>query len=166
MKIHCQITPGDYIEAQYLHLRPRPLFKYIGILLFALAILASLQQFVFPTPRLVAWLPSATLGCLLYFALLYFVLIPKRIRKIYKQQKSLQSPYESNITEEAYGTVGVQGTARIPWTEFYKFKTGKNMILVYQSDAIYHIFPKRWFTDRQFAVFHSILQDQLGKSKN
>lgn len=165
MKLHCQITPEDYIRAQFLHLRPRPVIKWVGLLIVVGALALGVQQLIFPPSGAITWEPFAILGALAYFAVIYGVLLPLKARKIFKQQKTLQVPYESELTDEAYAAVSVHGTATIAWKEFHKYKMNKDTILVYQSDAIYHMFPKRWFTEEQFIEFKSILQTQLGQPK-
>jgi len=165
MKLHCQITPEDYIRAQFLHLRPRPVIKWVGLLIVVAALALGIQQLAFPPSGTITWAPFAILGGLAYFAAIYGILLPLKTRKIYRQQKTLQEPYESEVTDEVYATVSVLGTTSMPWKEFHKYKMNKDMLLVYQSDVIYHMFPKRWFTEDQFTEFKAILQRQLGQPK-
>lgn len=162
MKLHCQITLEDYIKAQFLHLRPRPIIKWVSVLIVLTALALSIQQLVLPPSGAITWTPFAILGGLAYFAIIYGVILPLRIKKIYRQQKSLQEPYESELTDKTYASVSVHGAATMPWNMFHKYKMNKDTILVYQSDAIYHIFPKRWFTEEQFADFQEILHRHLG----
>ena len=165
MKLHCQITPEDYIRAQFLHLRPRPVIKWVGLLIVVAALALGIQQLIFPPSGAITWTPFAILGGLAYFAIMYCVLLPLKTRKIFKQQQTLQIPYESELTDDAFASVSVHGNATMPWSVFHKYKLNKNIILLYQSDAIYHMFPKRWFTENEFTEFRAILQRHLGQPK-
>lgn len=81
------------------------------------------------------------------------------------KQKTLQDAYEVDLTDETFSSTSTYGSFSMPWNPFHKYKTNKDMILVYQSAVLYHIFPKRWFTESQLTEFHSILQKQLGHPK-
>ena len=163
MKLQCHITPEDYVRGQFLHVRPRPAIKWAGLMIVVAALAIGIQELVFPPSGTLAWKPFAILVALAYFYVLYAVMLPWKTRKIYKQQKSLQEPYESELTDDAYSFASIHGAATMPWSMFHKYKISKDTILLYQSDAIYHLFPKRWFTEEQFAEFQSILQKHLGQ---
>ena len=105
------------------------------------------------------------LGALGYFGLSYLVVLPYRTRKIFRQQKTLQRPYDIRLSEEVLESVSEDGRVKMPWKNFHKYKMSKEMILVYQSDAIFHMFPKRWFAEEQFLEFQNILLRQLGKPR-
>ncbi len=164
MKLRCQIEPSDYVRAQYLHIRPKPPFQWIGIPLVLLLVLVGLQQVFLPRDGKITAIPFAIFGVLAYFALSYGIWLPYRTKKIYKQQKTLQEPYEAELTEEEFVSTNSFGTARIKWADFHKYKVGKDIVLVYQSDLIFHLFPKRWFSDDDFRKLLQILQNSLGKS--
>lgn len=49
------------------------------------------------------------------------------------------------------------------WTDFLKYKVGKKMVLVYHSDALFQMFPKRWFSEDEWQKFLDILREALGQ---
>jgi hypothetical protein len=165
MKIHCQLTPNDYIKAQFLHMRPRPVFGWIGILILVAMLATCILQLIFPISGKMTWSPFVLLGVLAYFAFVYGVFLPLRAKRIFRQQKALHEPYEVELTDEALSSMSAYGDFKMEWSAFHKYKTSKNLILVYQSDAIFHMFPRRWFTESQFTEFHAILKKQLGRPK-
>lgn len=164
MKIKCQITPDDYVQSQFLHMRPRPVLKWLGILMILAILLACIYQIVSHPEGYRSWATIVLVMSAYLFAIFKWR-VPARARKNFWQQKMLQEPYEAIITDEMFEAVSNFGTSRIPWTEFHKYKVGKDMILVYQSDRLYHMFMKRWFTDEEFTSFQGILRDQLGPQK-
>ncbi len=161
MTIHCQITEEDYIRAQYLHMRPRPVFLAAGVLMVAMALIVIvLRLFIYPSASSHAS-PYILLAVLVYLALRFFVIMPMSAKRIYRQQKTLHEPYEVEITEEAMRVASTYGESTVPWQTFYKYKVGRDFLLVYQSAAIFHMFPRRWFSDEQFAEFQAILARHL-----
>lgn len=166
MKLHCQLTADDYIRARFLHMRPRPVFKWLGIVVVVAVVLALALPWLVPgsggpgiTP------PLILLGAVAYFGLIFGVVIPRRTRIVYKQQKTLQAPYDVEISEDQYQATSAHGACAMPWQDFHQYKVGPTLILVYQSDALFHMFPKRWFADGEFAELQQILTRNLGKPK-
>jgi len=163
MKIHCQITPEDYLRALYLHIRPRPLLKWLGILGALNVVWVNIQLMLHPHKNEDAWIYYWLLGVIVFIIWKYAIALPKKTRRIYRQQKMLQTPYEAEITEESYEGESHCGKGKMAWKDFHKYKTGKDIVIVYQSDALFNMFPKRWFSDEEFVEFQSILHRQLGK---
>lgn len=165
MKLHCQIEPSDYVRAQYLNLRPRPLIKWLVIILIAIFLLVFLHElFTRPIDRITA-LPFIVSAILVYLVITYGVWLPYRTKKIYKQQKSLQEPYDAELSQDEFISSNSLGTARIKWADFHKYKVAKDMILVYQSDLIFHMFPRRWFNEGEYEKLLEILKLELGEPK-
>jgi YcxB-like protein len=49
------------------------------------------------------------------------------------------------------------------WDYFIKRKEGKNLLTMYQSDALFHIIPKRFFASaEEMSQFRQLLQKKLG----
>lgn len=165
MKLHCQIEVSDYVQAQYLHLRPRPLIKWLGIFLIVLFVLVTLQQIIIPQGGRITILPYILIAVGFYLVIIYGIWLPYRTKKIYKQQKTLQEPFESEISSDEFISTNSLGTARLRWKDFHKYKVGKDMILVYQSDLMFHMFPRRWFCEGDYERFLEILNSALGKPK-
>ncbi len=104
MTIHCQITEEDYIRAQYLHVRPRPIFLVAGVLMIAAALtIIVLKLFVYPSTSSQP-APYVLLAVLVYLALRFFVIMPMSAKRIYRQQETLHDPYEVEITERQYAS--------------------------------------------------------------
>ena len=166
MTLHCQLTADDYVRARYLHLRPRPVFKWLFILAVAAAVVTQALLWLMPgkeRPEMTPLLVQLGLAVYLLFRLL--VRLPRRTKAVFSQQKSLQAPYDLEISEDQYQATSAHGTSAMPWRDFHQYKVGPTMILVYQSDALFHMFPKRWFADGEFTEFQQILARNLGKPK-
>lgn len=165
MKLQCQLTPRDYIQAQFLHSRPRPILKWIGLFLVGLALVVCVDGFLNLPESEAPWRPFIIFAALLYFALFYGVWLPFRTRRLFSQQKALQEPYEVDISDDAFSASSSHGQTTMVWKDFHKYKTNKKIILLYQSDALFHMFPMRWFSGDQFSEFQEILRANLGEPR-
>ncbi|MDR0253077.1 MAG: YcxB family protein [Brucellaceae bacterium] len=72
-------------------------------------------------------------------------------RKILKQQKSLFRASQIHWDETGTHFKSEIGESRLKWDEFIKLHQNKNMILLYISDYLFFILPKRLMTDDQAA---------------
>ncbi len=139
-----RITEKDYVRAQWLHLRPRPVLAALGIVIAAAAIcLSAWQIYSWGTGELeaadAAKLPTIVSILAGYFA----IIVPWRFRKSFRTARALHEPLEMEITDSGLFGYSQYGEARLPWKLFYRFKENHHVFLVYQSDALLHIIPKR-----------------------
>lgn len=163
IKIECQLLPGDYVRAQYVHMRPSMLFVWLGWLLAALYpfFLAMMISVALRTGGWTTVMLISFIG--LWLILYWLVFLPRAARKIFRQQKTLHEPCVMEIDAEGMVATSSIGHANLKWKDFTKYKRGKGMILVYHSDALFQMFPIRWFTDDQYESFKGYLRESLGK---
>lgn len=159
--------PKDYINAQYLHLRPKPWFKYVAIALLSLCLVILLASASSPDSLLNAlsiFVPILIWG--LFYIFILFVIMPWNMRRIYSQQKILHVEYTTVISPETIESSSKNGTMKMRLSDFHKYKVGKDMILLYQSQALFHMFPRRFFvSEEDFQTFISYLEANLGRPK-
>jgi YcxB-like protein len=161
------LKPEDYIKAHYLNMQPNPWLIYFGIafLSFCLVICVALTPVSVPltTTLFMVFTPIFFLVISYVFTLL---LVMWNVRRIFAQQKTLQVEYQTVISPEMIESTSENGTMRMRLSDFYKYKVGKDLILLYQSQAIFHIFPRRFFaSDEDFNTFLSYLEANLGSPK-
>jgi len=140
------ISLTDYRAAQYVHLRPRPWLRYVGVLLLVLVVVVLLAGLWpdFATPS--SGTSSLTIAALLaYLAILFFIYLPWRFGRLYQQQKAFHAPVRLQVTEEGVTTTSSVGHAVLPWSHFRKWKEGKAVFLLYITDALFTVVPKRFF---------------------
>ena len=138
------IDASDYVRAQYLHLRPRLIYKILGFLVLAAFVWA-------------AWL-SLTVGDLdvmdfvfialpILLILNFAVYLPWKTRRLYKQQKSLQGELTFSFDEDGVTVQSENGSWRTAWTDYVRWKKNDQLVLLYLSDCMYHMIPKRFSTE-------------------
>jgi hypothetical protein len=88
--------------------------------------------------------------------------IPFRARRIYRQQKNLQRPYQLSWDDANVRTASAEGSAATPWNDFLKWREGKYTFLLYRSDMLFQMFPKRAFHDQtQIDEFRRLAQQHI-----
>ncbi len=161
MKINGQLTAEDYLRAQYLHMRPGRLAAaglYILLGLVVLGILGSLYPTIAagdPIQSMIFILPFLVI--VLFIVLYYYVLFPRRVQRIYEQQKEMSASFEHEITPEGLASSNQYGYANRPWGNFRKWRENKDLLLLYLSDVQFILLPKRFCTPEQLAALHAHL---------
>lgn len=160
-----KLLSSDYVAAQYLHLRPRLAFKILG----SLIILAMLWAIWYTISK--AGLSGLELmdylffGAIIYLLFFFIWFIPWKGRKIYRQQKSLQRESRHRFNDAGLEAENELGHATIPWTDYVKWKENDKIFLLYVSDPMFHMIPKRLFSDpRDVENLRGLLQTHIGKS--
>jgi len=149
---------AEFRGAQYLHLRPRPWLRVVGWLLLVLC--AAML-----VPALLDGLTSETpgtaytfVGALLYLGLWFFVYIPWQARRMFTQQKALREPLRLEASGEGLWASTSIAHGAYPWSHLHKWKEGKSLFLLYFSDSLFCIVPKRCFAHPGDVVsFRSLL---------
>jgi hypothetical protein len=154
-------TSADYRRAAFLHLRPRPVIAIAGILILALFLLALGLKLATPN----RWDRSTfvLLGLLLYLVLYFFVLVPQCANRSFVQNRFRQDHGQCDIDDTGLHTRSDLGAAQIPWDHLHKWKEGRSMVLLYLSDTLYLIFPKRLFKSESWNEFRALAEKNLQK---
>lgn len=161
IKVRGVYEPSDYVRAQYLHIRPRPLYKVLGTIVFALFLWA-------------AWLSvtSDDFGTFDVFFLLFIVAlilnftvyIPWNTRRVYRQQKALQRELSFGFDDAGVSISNENGQSMTPWSDYLKWKQNDQIILLYLSDCMYHMLPRRMFADSAgFESLEELLARNIAK---
>jgi len=167
ISFRAQLTPEDYIKANYLHIRPSPRWKifyftllgfYLSLIIFmgysAVVLGRSVGDFVF-------WL-IVGIGAL-YF---YFFLFPLRGRRLSSQSTYITFEHQIEISTEILEVVQVTGTMRMRLADFNKYKVSDDLIMLYSTARTFYMFPRRCFqSEADVQMFLSYLQANLGPPK-
>jgi len=163
--VQVQISADDYVSASLLN---SPIGRRIAVVLVAtvsmLCVLVGLQV-VYRDP--IDWRELGTLvgafgGAMVLLSIVSrYLLLPRRVKRVYRQQRNLQRPYEVSWDDDHYSTRSEQGNARIPWNEFLKWRENKRLFLLYRSDVLFHMVPKAALSNEQVADFSRLIRDKI-----
>lgn len=142
------ITAEDYLASQMLHTE---LTWRQSILFSCLILLAFISYLWFPFPQakdLVVWVfGGAAVGGVVGRLIARTLLLPRRARRIYAQQKGLHGQIEYTWDAEAFSVKTERGQARTPWRDYVKYRESETLFLLYHSDIMFNMVPKRLFVD-------------------
>jgi hypothetical protein len=145
-------------------MRPRRSLAVVGIILVALGVGLALVMLVSGNPQETNWATFIVPGVLLYFALIFGLGIPYKCRRAFSQRKDLQRPCTFHTEEKGlrFSTEGISGTKA--WSDYFKWKEGKNCFLIYMSDNMYQVIPKRFLeSESEVRTFREILQRNVAR---
>jgi hypothetical protein len=80
-----------------------------------------------------------------------FLLLPRRARRIFAQQKALHDPIAIEWSEALITIGSNRGTTTFEWSDFVRSLENHEIILLFQSDAVFNFIPKRALSPEQAA---------------
>lgn len=153
--IHGQIKEEDYVAAQFVHIRPRPLFAVVGILLVLSAILT-----VFIAGSVIVG------AALAYFMLYFLVFIPYSARKNYRLYKAISEPVTVTIQEDGIFFKREGGEGLMKWSEIVKWRPSKKLVLLYPTNNLFYLLPSHIFSQESgFEAFKKLLEEKCGSAR-
>lgn len=136
-----QVNEAEFLRAHRLH-RRKPAVV-VNVALLCLAVVAAVV-FVVASRKLGTILMFAVVGGLVGEAIQGRLLIPRRLRKRYRQRRG-----RTDVTYSWDASTllirSEHGEAARPWTTFVKAREDESVILLYLDDAHFEIIAKRWF---------------------
>lgn len=158
-----QISSDDYLSAIRAGMKPRPAFAVLGGLIVVLALIAVVFTLYAWRLQERGWTDVLCLAAIAYIPAWYWLYLPWKVRRLYTQQRSLQEPASVEI-----GVAGLQfstatGGGLLPWENIYRWRESRTVFVIYQSDALLHLIPKRCFDSPQAQNdFRVLLLRQVG----
>lgn len=148
------VSVQDVVSAYRLHATPKPSIAAIFLLLATAGIGVSYSMHLAPIGAAL----GAAVGMYGWLAVLFFVIIPYRSRRIYRQQKSLHLEHQFEWDDQFLYFSSQDYEGKIRWADFIKVKESCNMLLLYRSDALFQMMPRRCFSSgKSFEDFKSHL---------
>lgn len=145
---------ADLKAAQDLHARTNKFARWMIIILVGVLTLFIITGIVFALRNSISWTfliyPVFILG---FLALYRYWLRPYQIARTYKQHKELASLFEMELTEDGYSIKNDYGSGKIPWKDFAKWKEDSRIILLYRTDNMFNMVPKRLLADETQAQY-------------
>lgn len=136
------MTADDFIAAQRLHFRKwrKRQHLILGIVAAAGVVAMGIGPFM-----LGAILLGAGAGGSIGAIVQYKRTLPRAWRKLFEQQKSLQQPFQYRWDDAGLHLSTPLAQATRPWPHFTRRTEDAETLLLYHSDAMFELIPKRWF---------------------
>lgn len=107
------------------------------------------------------WLLAAFL---LYLPVYFFVLFPRRVRKLYQQTKAASTPTLFRAGPSGLEVENDHGMSEIEWSDLHCWKEGRHTVLLYVNDSLYVVLPKRCLTDDQLTCVKQYLAHHVRRA--
>lgn len=148
MKLKGQLQWSDYLNSSLLHMQPTGFVRFIVYFTIAIGILILVLAFYLAATAQVSIISLIPVLTFVIFIPIYrYVFLPNRVKKIFSQQKELSLPYDIEISDTGMIVSNEFGTVNRPWDNFHKWKENNDLLILYHSDVLYTILPKRIFSD-------------------
>lgn len=148
------IKEADYVAAQWLHIKPRPVFAVVGILLLVLA--AALLIHKLDWTLIVAL--SILVGSL-------FIARPYQARRTFRQYKALAEPMSIEVRDDGLYFRRETGEGLVPWSHIRKWRRDSKLLLLYPASSLFYLIPSHLFeNDAAFSDFVSLIETKTGRS--
>jgi hypothetical protein len=152
MVVEGSIKEGDYVAAQFLHMRPRPLFAALGAILLCIFLL-------------VLFFNRDIAGFVVLFALAAFPLYTLwSAKRAFRQYKALSEPQAIEVKESGLYFKRENGEALVPWSHVRKWRHNNKLLLLYPASRLFHLIPSHFFTSHEsYLNFLARVEEHLGK---
>lgn len=147
-RIEVRLDDTDHLAAQRLHTRwtRRQLLAYASTVVGG-ALLLLMPMRGFWTNVVGCALIGGAIGGALGREVTRWVWLPYRARRLFAQHKALHKPIEFEWDDEALSCRTESASGRTPWADYARRREDRHVILLYPSDALFQVVPRRCFAD-------------------
>ena len=147
MELDYALNEKEHRSAQWLVMKPRPVFAVIGVLLIALFIWGVWYSLFSLTNPSLYWTRYVMPGLFIYLVLSFAVYRPYRWNQIYRKQKSLSRDVRLTVVPEGLRFADENGDSLVPWSDYTDWKENNSIFLLFLSPVLFQAIPKRAFQD-------------------
>jgi hypothetical protein len=90
------------------------------------------------------------------------VLVPRRVARLYAQQRELHGPIDVAITPAGVELATAHGASRLPWDHVRRWHDGPAHVVLMKTDAPAVVLPKREFDAATLERLHALLRSNVG----
>lgn len=154
MAIQGTLCESEYLAAQRLHLKPRPILAVVGVVLIIAALGAAYVDRSW-------WLILA----LAYLAAAFFVYMPFKQRRTFRQYKALSEAVTVEVRDEGLFFKRANGEGLVPWSHITKWRSNGKLLLLYPASNVFHLLPASFFPNQEsFIKFVKLIEAKVGKA--
>ena len=159
------MTADDVRKAMFLNMKPRPPFMIVGGILGAvwITVLVLMVRDFLKHGTYAFSLAILTLSTL-YLVLSPLVYFPWRAKRTFLQQKMLHDEIIYELDDNGLSARSKWGSNEIPWNTFHKVKFNNELILLYHSDYLFTMIPRRAVaSDADFTTLSNDIVSRIRK---
>jgi hypothetical protein len=111
---------------------------FVGLAVAGLSGTRNMNDVMLVTIGMLCWALVVTL--VIYLTIRYFW-IPRFARRVFAQQKDLQSETEISWDDRSFVAANANGSGSLPWADFHRWKQDEAALLLYRSEALFNFLP-------------------------
>ncbi|HEY9346620.1 MAG TPA: YcxB family protein [Inquilinus sp.] len=142
-----QFNEDDLVAAARLHvwtaLTTWKTLLFLVIVVIGAGLIVSTLLSESGTPDVSGTVATAAVGVPAVLAILHYMSLPQNARRMHRQQKSLQESLAVEWSDDGMNWDGQTGHSRTPWSHYVKWCEDRRLFLLYHSDRLHQILPKR-----------------------
>jgi hypothetical protein len=143
------VSEQDYVEAQRVHRQRLAAQLNWSLAVVAACGVALAVAGVKPWGLIAA---IAGLGGLIGEAIQARLYIPAQARKHYHQFKGIEAPITYRWNSETISVQSERGAGERKWNDILKVRESEHVFLLYTTDVLFEVVPKRWFENAEQAL--------------
>lgn len=106
------------------------------------------------------WMLVIIVSCLLWY-----IAIRKMGTRIFKRNPKLGMEEKLIFSEDGITSVTAMTELKSHWGNYVKAVVSHDMILLYPSNLVFNCFPRRFFTDEEFAALSDLVREKVTDTK-
>jgi hypothetical protein len=164
--IHVEMTKREYIEANRLILTHYFKRNVVWLLAYC-AVCIAVFPFILEVDLMLAAAIAFTLLILGFAAICAYVrfVLPWRFGRVFDKTPLLGAPFSVEYSEEGLRFRSEYGESKLPWAHWAKWQESRSLILVSAAHNLFHVLPKRCFSNAEsIAQFRSTLVERIGSA--
>lgn len=147
-RIEVRLEDADHLAAQRVHTRwtRRQVLVHVAVIAVG-ALLLLVPSRAHWTVIAGSALLGGAIGGALWREIMRWLWLPYRARRLFAQHKALHKPIEFEWDHEALSLRTESAIGRTPWSDYAHRREDGRVVLLYLSDVVFHVIPRRCFTD-------------------
>jgi len=162
MNLEYRLTFNDFLEANQAHLKSH------GFLYLFLWVVSGLMVVVGLASLLIGDIWNFCFSVILGICInpSFYLLQRYCLARTWKSQRCIREPVTLEVTEEGLTLSSPYFQSNLKWQIYTGFLETKNLFMVYQSERLFNLFPKRAFnSDEQINEFRELLRTMIVNSR-
>ena len=170
MRVTYRVTAEDFVSAQRLHRKKglplwRRSFRWVlsAVLLGVVGVNVA-GWISTKDPIFIANFKPMLIVCTGWIAAIW--ILPQYLwRRNFNKDPQLQQEVTAEISDKGIHLIGPNSDSHIAWAAFRRYLESDTIFMLYQTNQIINILPKRFFEPSEAQHFHDLLAAKLGETR-
>lgn len=136
--VRFRITRDDFRRAQWLHIKPRPVFVVLGALVLALMLIVAVYALLSRDSERAALIIVVAVSYLVFTVVAH----RRRVARAYDQTKALHDEFAMTVDGSGIHTAAERGQSTMLYGDILRIREDERVMLIYHADNLFNVIPK------------------------